>query len=319
LVVLLVAVGFTAVGGGPTREDQLKVILLIGAAGQPQYSTNFAAQAEVWTAACGKAGACVVAIGTEPASNGLASDRERLQQFLEAEPKAGSGQLWLVLIGHGTFDGQEAKLNLRGPDLTANELSSWLKPFQRPLVIINTASASAPFLNAVSSTNRVIITATRSGYEHYFTRFGGFFAESITTLHSDLDKDGQVSLLEAFLTAARRAAEFYKVEGRISTEHALLEDNGDGKGTPAEWFQGLRPVKKPEGKSVPDGLLARQLCLVISEADQHLSVDQRKQRDDLERAILLHREKKEQLSEVEYYRELEELLLQMAKVTVGGN
>jgi hypothetical protein len=312
------ATRLVACGGDLAGEARLKVILVLGAAGQPQYSTNFAAQAELWTAACGKAGACVVSVGTEPASDTAVCDREQLKQLLQAEPKDNGGQLWLVLVGHGTFDGQEAKINLRGPDLSANELSGWLKPFRRPLVIINTASASAPFLNALSSTNRVVITATRSGYEHYFTRFGGFFAESITTLRSDLDKDGQVSLLEAFLTAARQAAEFYKIEGRISTEHALLDDNGDGKGTPAEWFQGLRPTKKAEGKNEPDGLLARQLCLVISEADQHLTVEQRKRRDDLERAILLHREKKETFPEAEYYRELEGLLLEMAKVTVGA-
>jgi hypothetical protein len=236
-----------------------------------------------------------------------------LEQALAAEDKTTPAELWLVLIGHGTFDGKEARFNLRGPDLSASDLALWLQPFHRPLALINTASSSAPFLNKLSATNRVIITATRSGHEQNYTRFGQYFAESIANPKADLDKDGQVSLLEAFLMASRQVAEFYKAEGRLASEHALLDDNGDGLGTPADWFRGLRAIKKPKENAAMDGLLARQFHLIRSDAEAKLTDEQRARRDALEHEVLLYREKKSQLPEDEYYRELEKLLLPLAR------
>ena len=81
------------------------------------------------------------------------------------------------------------------------------------------------------------VTATRSGYQHNYARFGKFLAEALSNPKNDLDKDGQISLLESFLSASHRTTEFYKTEGRLATEHALLDDNGDGLGTPATWFR----------------------------------------------------------------------------------
>src|SRR5262249_17305790 len=183
----------------------------------------------------------------------------------------------------------------------------------RPLAVVNTASASAPFLNKLCGTNRIIITATRSGYEQNFARFGQYFAEAITNAAADLDKDGQISLLEAFLMASRQVVEFYKMEGRLATEHALLDDNGDGLGTPADWFRGLRAVKKPKDSAAVDGLLAQQFHLIRSDTEANLTAEQRSRRGALERAVLLYREKKGQLPEEQYYRELEKLLLDLAR------
>ena len=128
-----------------------------------------------------------------------------------------------------------------------------------------------------------------------------------------VDKDGQVSLLEAFLIASRRATEFYRIEGRLATEHALLDDTADGLGTPADWFRGVRAVKRPRDKAALDGLLAQQFYLIPGEAERKLTPEQRAQRDALERAVLLYREKKGQVPEEEYYRELETLLLELAR------
>jgi len=251
--------------------------------------------------------------GEEAATNSN-TDLALLQRALEQEPKEGPAELWVVLIGHGTFDSKEARFNLRGPDVSASDLDVWLKPFHRPIVVINTASSSSPFLNKLSATNRVIITATRSGNEQNFARFGQYFAEAITsTNEADLDKDGQVSVLESFLIASRKAAEFYKLEGRLVTEHALIDDNGDGLGTPADWFRGLRAVKKPQGKTIVDGLLAQQICIVPSREEASLSPEQRAKRDGLERQILLFREKKSSMPEADYYGQLEKLLLDYAR------
>ena len=300
----------TAFSSAPLCSNQTSVILVVGAAGEAEYGSNFVREATLWEKAGAQAACRPITIGLD--TNSSVADCDRLREALAAEPKEGAARLWLVLIGHGTYDGKEARFNLRGPDVSATELAGWLRPFQRPLAVINTGSSSAPFLNRLSATNRVVITATRSGNEQSYAHFGQYLAEAITNPEADLDKDGEVSLLEAFLMASRRTAEFYKVEGRLATEHALLDDNGDGLGTPADWFRGLRATKRPKDNAPVDGLLARQFHLVLSEAERKLTGEQLARRDALERAVLLHREKKAQLPEEDYYRELEKLLLELA-------
>ncbi|MGO8677306.1 MAG: hypothetical protein ACLQVX_15725 [Limisphaerales bacterium] len=292
--------------------DRGTVILVVGAAGEEEFGANFLRQADLWEKACAQGECGCIKIGLAPSAK--STDCDSLKDTLGAQPKEGLLPLWLVLIGHGTFDGKEARFNLRGPDVSADELALWLKPFRRPLAVIDTASCSAPFLNLLSATNRVIITATRSGNEQNFTRFGQYLAQALTDPEADLDKDGQVSLLEAFLTASHQAAEFYKLQGRLVTEHALLDDNGDGLGTPADWFRGLRAIKRPKDNAALDGPLAHRFCLVPSPSERKLTPEQRSRRDALERAVLLHREKKGQLPDQDYYRQLETLLLPLAKL-----
>ncbi len=195
------------------------MLIVVGAPGEEEFGKRFSQWAKLWQQAAERGGANLVTIGLEQKKE--STDRDRLKQALADEPKEGPGELWLVLIGHGTFDGKEAKFNLTGPDLTATELAEGLKPFHRPLAVIDTAAASGPFLSKLSASNRVIITATRSGHEQNYARFGQYLSEAIADPAADLDKDGQTSLLEAFLTAARRTAEFYQVEGRLATEQPV--------------------------------------------------------------------------------------------------
>lgn len=312
VLVCLAAFGLLPVprAAGQTTPAKPTVLLVLGAPGQDEFQTNFQRQVELWTRACEQAQATTVRIGLDANSN--TADCERLKQTLAQEQRDGSEALWLVLIGHGTFDGREARFNLRGPDVTATDLAEWLKPFRRPVVLIDTSAASAPFLNKLSATNRVVITATRSGSEQNFTRFGLHLAEALTDDQGDLDRDGQISLLEAFLTASARVAEFYKTEGRLATEHALLDDDGDGRGTPADWFRGVIPIKKPAGNASVDGARAHQFHLVLSQAEQGLPPDVRAKRDALELDIARLRASKSQRPASEYYRELEALLVQLA-------
>ena len=93
----------------------------------------------------------------------------------------------------------------------------------------------------------MIVTATKSGFEQNFARFGQHLADALADAAADLDGDGQTSLLEAYLTASRATAEFYRQSGRLATEHALLEDTGDGLAMPADWYRGVRPAQKPAG------------------------------------------------------------------------
>jgi hypothetical protein len=293
-------------------NEQRTLVLVIGAAGEPEYGEQFSAWADLWKQAAAKGGLQTSVIGED--KDNPENDLTRLLTVLTNEVAKPAGELWLVFIGHGTYDGRSAKFNLRGPDISADELAAVLKPCQRPLAVINCASASGPFINALSGPNRVIITATRSGYEVNATRFGGYLAKAIADPAADLDKDGQTSLLEAFLLASRQVEQFYKEAGRLATEHALLDDNGDGLGTPADWFSGVRAIKTAaNGKSV-DGVRAQQMMLIRSEAEQELSPEVRARRDDLEKNLSELRSRKESMKEDEYYSQLESNLVEIARL-----
>ncbi len=292
--------------------DDTTVIVVVGAGGSKEWQAAFVTAADHWKAACTKAGARFIAIGL--AAEGGAPDRQRLQEILAREGGRGSGELWLALIGHGTFDGRSARFNLRGSDVSDKELADWIKPVRRPLVVLNGASASAPFLKTLAGPGRVIVTATKSGGEQNVARFGTFLAEEIASPAADLDKDGQTSLLEAFVVTARRVEAFYGDAGRLATEHALIDDNGDGFGTPAGWFRALRPDKKPAGDASPDGARAHQIHLVRSDVENQLPADLRRRRDDLELKVGKLRETKDALPESDYYARLEPLLLELARI-----
>ena len=158
---------------------------MVGAEGTPEYGVSFRAAAERWKDAAGRAQARTTVIGLAPA--GGPPDRRKLEEAIAQAVGTAGNPLWLVLIGHGTFDGRTARFNLRGPDVASDELAAWLKPARRPLVIVNGASASAPFLKPLTGTDRVILTATKSGTEQNATRFGGFLAEAIADPAADLD------------------------------------------------------------------------------------------------------------------------------------
>jgi hypothetical protein len=296
-------------------EERATVIVVAGAPGEDEYGASFAQQVETWGKVCAQAGAKKIAIGLEAA--GAAPDRDLLKQALETEVKEGTSELWLILIGHGTFDGKDAKFNLRGPDLSSSELFEWLKPFRRPLAVIDASSASAPFLVRLTAPGRVIVTSTRSGSEQNYARFGQFFAEAIADPKSDLDKDGQVSLLEAFLSGSQRTAEFYKTQGRLATEHAILDDNGDGLGTPGDWFRGVRATKRAKDGATLDGLRAQQFHLVRSPSELQLSPEARVRRGEIELKISRLRDAKAKVPEATYYAELEKLLLDLAALYEG--
>jgi hypothetical protein len=292
-------------------NNQRTLVLVIGAAGEPEYGEQFAASADLWKRAGTNGGFNISVVGE---STNAENDRAELLNVLTNEVTRSGDDLWLVFIGHGTFDGRTAKFNLRGPDISAEELAAALKPCKRPLAVIQCASASGPFLNALSAPGRVILTATRSGDEVNATRFGNYLARDVADPAADLDKDGQTSLLEAFLMASRQVDDFYKEAGRLATEHALLDDNGDGLGTPADFFQGVRAVKKATNGKTVDGVRAHQMNLVRSHNEQELSPPLRARRDELEAQLSALRDRKKQIKEDDYYNQLEKILVDMAKL-----
>ncbi len=214
--------------------------------------------------------------------------------------------LLVVLIGHGTFDGIDAKFNLVGPDLDAAEWRSLLEPLPGRLIFANTTSASFPFLEHLTGERRIVITATNSPEQRYETQFAAFFVEALKTEASDFDKDGRVSIWEAFTRASSGVERWYEQQGRVSTERPILDDTGDGVG-------------KVAGEPGLDGTLARRVFLDRSaEADQisdrRLSglLDQRK---SLELEVEVLKARVGQLARHTYEAEMEILLLKLARVS----
>ena len=292
----------------PTESDQA-VIVVVGTEGSEDFKEQFSKWAEAWKK---------TASHTQLTMIGLDDDKKKsktqLQQVIEKSAADSKLQeVWLVMIGHGTFDGKRAKFNLHGPDIEVAELKSWLNPLKQRIVILNGASSSSPFINSLSGKNRIIVTATRNGFEYNFTRFGRYLSESIDDPAIDLDKDGQTSVLEAFCAASRGVDDFYQQENRIVTEHALLDDNGDAKGTPATWFDGVRANRRPKN-GLPDGLLANQVFLSRRGVDGSLTAEDRKLRDQLELQLEQLRLQKAKMDETEFLLKIEPLLIKIAEL-----
>lgn len=281
----------------------LDVVIVLGASGTEEYGKKFKAQVDAWTKACTKAGIAPEIYRGEKTTEDLG------RRLTNTKPER---SLWLVLIGHGTFDGREAKFSAEGPDFDVKQLAGWIKPLQQEVAVIHTTSTSGGFLKSLSGKNRVIITSTKSPDEVFYARFGEHFAEAVNGLaEADLDQDKQVSLLEAFRHASKAAATFYETEGRIATEHALIEDNGDGIGTRSEVFNANTPI--PAGMIV-DGARAAQLVLVLSDEEQQLTDAQRSTRDALERELKELKEQRSKLKDDEYYSKLEVVLRKLGEV-----
>jgi hypothetical protein len=140
--------------------------------------------------------------------------------------------VFVTLVGHGDYNGKEAKFNLTGPDMTPDTFKPLLAKLKaRQVVFVDTTSASGPFLGELSGAGRTIVTATRNGAETYDTLFAGYFIDALTSEAADLDKNRRISVLEAFQFASAEVARAYEREGLLVTEHAMLDDDGDKEGT----------------------------------------------------------------------------------------
>lgn len=138
--------------------------------------------------------------------------------------------LFVLLLGHGSFDGTDAKFNLVGPDLTATEWAGLLKPVAGKVVFVNTTPSSSPFLKALAGPNRITMTATDQPAQRYDTTFADAFVQALGSPTADLDKDDRISMWEAFAYASRLVRQAYEQKGLLQPEHAALDDDGDGVG-----------------------------------------------------------------------------------------
>ena len=292
--------------------DPAEIILVIGAPGNDEYEEQFAEWSKHWSDVAAKANVSLTTIGKAAAEK--QTDLEQLKAAIAEVSPASDAPLWIVMIGHGTYGRKVAKFNLRGPDVSAGELAEWLKPIQRTTVLVNCASSSAPFINALSGKNRIVVTATKSGTQYNFARFGEYFSQAIASPDSDLDHDDEVSVHEAFLRASKEVQQFYDSESRIATEQALIDDNGDGRGTPAKMFRGVRPMGKAKDGQQLDGRAAARITLAPASRQLPFTDEELARRDELEQQLEQLRGKKSKLSEPEYDAAIEPLLVELAKI-----
>jgi hypothetical protein len=280
-------------------------VTVAGLGGEPEYEQRFASQAQEIDK--------LIRVGNPDAKVqtlfGPQATKAQVQNVLagiakEAKP---ADALVLMLIGHGSFDGVDYKINLPGPDLSAVELATLMDriPASRQL-IVNMTSSSGGSRAALEKPNRAIITATKSGSEKNATIFARYWVEALRDPAADTDKNETVSALEAFVYAEQKTSQFYETQKRLATEHPTLEDTGQSDGT-----------RKPSAEN-GQGLVASKIPLL------HIGATQAAANTPEKKALLAHREELEQQIDTlkyqkaatppeEYKKQLEALLLELAK------
>jgi hypothetical protein len=307
-----------APGNRATIDPKKFALIISGVGGEEIYSKKFYSQAvQLYEGLTNKLGfdekrvfllTESVISNSENMANGnfaRATADEARKAFAAIKSTATPDSLiFIALIGHGSFDSQEAKFNLVGPDLIAKDYAALINGLPtRRVVFINCASASGEFVKPLSSPDRLIISATRSGNEQNVTIFAEFFIKGLTESAADTDKNGRTSLLEAFNYATKLTADWYKQKGRLATEHALLDDNGDGAGH--------------EKEESGDGAIAKTTYLdskTMAEASADAEVIKwLEDKQQLEIDIEKLKARKSDMKIEEYETELERLLVELAK------
>jgi hypothetical protein len=256
---------------------------------------------------------------------GFAADRVRL--FVDETVKTGGEQgsaqniraaiatlrkqltqddvLLVVLLGHGTYDGEAAKFNLVGPDLTAADWGTLLNGLPGRLVLVNTTAASFPFLESLSGPNRIVITATDSAAQKYATVFPDYFVKALSEASTDLDKNGRTSIFEVLAATSVAVKQHYEKRGQLLTERAVFDDNGDRLGREAE-------------APGPDGSLARTLYLdaeLPAAANNPELAALIRRRQELEAEAEALKAKKASMPGPAWEAEYEKLMLELARVS----
>lgn len=197
--------------------------VVAGLGGEPEYEQRFRAQAEQMAAAAAELAErpehVVKLLGEEVSRDAIRRELKALAGRAEEDDA-----VTVVLIGHGTYDGEEYRFNIPGPDITGSELQGLFGQLRaRQQVIVNATSASGATIERWSAPGRVVITATKSGGERTATRFAAFWAEALTTSNADANKDEIVTAGEAFRYASRQVDSAFKTDVALATEHARME------------------------------------------------------------------------------------------------
>jgi hypothetical protein len=300
----------------PAFAQNAHLAVIVGLAGDPEHAELFekwgASLVDAATKRYGIPRERIVYLVDKPGAEGLAangrSTRDEIAKAFEslAQKAASDDLVFVILIGHGTFDGRVAKFNVPGPDMTGADFEPFLKRLEpRRVVLVNTASASGPFIEALSGSGRTIVTATRNGAERFAPLFGGFFVDALTADVADADKNKRVTILEAFNYARGEVVKAYEREGIMLTEHALLDDTGDKEGSAQPTADGT------------EGRVAAVLSLGSAGAGEPLPADPKvralyEERRTLERRVESLRLLKDSMEPQRYASELEKAVTELA-------
>ncbi len=296
---LLILCLTTPLGAQPAGTP--RVLLVTGLSGEPRFATAFhAAASQLYDAArsrWGVADSSLIYLAEDPAQDatrirGRATRDNVAAAFQELARRSAPGDVVLVvLLGHGSGQGADSRLSLPGPDATAADLAGWLRPLHdRTVVVVNTASGSGDFLAALADSGRIVLTATKTAFERNETTFAEPFARGLASGEADADKDGRVTVLEAFQSARREVARGYESRRVLLTEHAQLSDS----------------------------VLARQVAFGTQAAPADPAIAALyAERRALEAQVDALRRRKGALDSLAYERELERLLLELANKTAA--
>ncbi|MGQ0764034.1 MAG: hypothetical protein ACT4OZ_00015 [Gemmatimonadota bacterium] len=214
----------------------------------------------------------------------------------------------VVLFGHGSEQGLP-RINLPGPDMTDADFARVLgQPGEVTIAFVNTASASGEFARTLAGRNRIVVTATKSSREANETLFPRHFVRAIAEGAGDGDKDGRISILEAFTYARKEVEKIFEGDNRIATEHPQLEDDGDGVAT-------ATAGEKPTG----DGVISRGFFFEPA-GGAALASDPRAarllaERRAIEARLDSLRARRSTMSEDDYQKALEPLMIDLAAKT----
>ena len=234
IVAALCSLGFAATAFAGDRY----VLIVAGASGGPEYADQYAR----WTldlagVLSGRMKISVdrIKVLSDTPDQAKAATAANVRQHLTSIRRVMTRDdlLFVVLIGHGTFDGVDAKFNLVGADLESAQWAELLSGLPGQVVVVNTSSASFPFIERLAGERRVVISATDSVAQRFDTVFPEYFVKAFQGDAADIDKNNRISIWEAFSAATGDVRRYYQRRGQLSTERALLDDNGDGVGREA--------------------------------------------------------------------------------------
>jgi hypothetical protein len=277
--------------GALQAHSASQVLVISGLGGEPQFEERFSD----W----GQKVALASATSTgDPARVQRLSGNEARRDVIEKKLQQLAGQLQpgdqfvLVLVGHGSFDGTEYRLNIPGEDLTGSQLLALLDriPATVAQLVVVATSTSGAVAERWSKPHRVVITATRSGGERNATRFGGFWAQALTSNEADRDKDSVLTAQEAYEFTVRKVSDSYKADAAVMTEHAKLT--------------GTEPSRFVVARLGPAAMFASDAQLIAM----------REQQAGIERRLAEVRAQKGQLSQDQYFDKLEPVLVELARL-----
>jgi len=283
------------IGGASVRSASAQathILVVTGVPGDAEHAQKFDGWAKTFIDAAKKKDAVpdanIVYLADKQATK--AAVEKTIADFAAASK--GNDTVIILLIGHGSFDGSVAAFNLMGPDLTAADYGKLLGKFTtQKVVFVNTASSSGAFLPAVTAPGRIIVTATKTGGERNETEFGQYFTAAFGDEAADRDRNGHVSIQEAFDYAKTKVTDAFKQKGLILTEHAILEDGAEGR-IASSAFLGIgrsdaalnADMNDPETKALVDERSAIQRQIEALQL-QKASMDPAKYDADMEKLL----------------------------------